>query len=83
MRETVLYDIFMDLQKAYDALERDRCLEIIAAYWVCPRSLRLLWTYWGWLTMVARAGGYYGPPFKIYRDVTQGDPCPQHYSTWL
>ena len=24
--------------------------------------------------MVARAGGYYAPPFKGYRSVTQGDP---------
>ena len=26
--------------------------------------------------MVARAGDYYGPPFKGYRGVTQGDPLP-------
>ena len=24
--------------------------------------------------MVARAGGYYGPSFKVYRGFTQGDP---------
>ena len=29
MREEVLYVIFLDLHKAYDALERSRCLEIL------------------------------------------------------
>ena len=29
MREEVLYVIFLDLTKAYDALDRYRCLEIL------------------------------------------------------
>ena len=29
MREEVLYVIFLDLHKAYDALDRSRCLEIL------------------------------------------------------
>ena len=29
MRDEVLYAIFMYLHKSYDALDRDRCLEII------------------------------------------------------
>ena len=29
LREEVLYVIFLDLQKAYDALGRSRCLEIL------------------------------------------------------
>ena len=29
LREEVLYMIFLDLHKAYDALERSRCLEIL------------------------------------------------------
>ena len=34
----------------------------------------MLWTYWGWLRIVAEAGGYYGPAFQGSRGVTQGDP---------
>ena len=30
MREAVLFGAFFDLQKAYDALDRDRCLDILA-----------------------------------------------------
>ena len=66
--------IFLDLHKAYDALDRSRCLEILEGYGVGPRSRQLLRTYWGKMTMVARAGGYYRTAIKGARGVTQGDP---------
>ena len=34
--------IFLDLTKAYDALERSRSLEILEGYGVGPRARRLL-----------------------------------------
>ena len=64
MREEVLYLIFLDLNKAYDALDRYRCLEILEGYGVGPQYWRLLRTYWGKMTMVVQAGGYYGYAFK-------------------
>ena len=67
---------FLDLHKAYDALDRSRCLEIVEGYGVGPRARRLLQTYWRCLTMVARAGGYYGTTFQGERGVTQGDLIP-------
>ena len=42
MREEVLYMIFLDLHKAYDALDRYRCLEILEGYDVGPQSCRIL-----------------------------------------
>ena len=36
LREEVLYVIFLDLHKAYDSLERSRCLEILEGYCVGP-----------------------------------------------
>ena len=72
--EEVLYVIFLDLHKAYNTLNRYRCLEILEGYGVEPRACRLLWTYWSWLGMVAKAGGYYGTAFKVARSVTQGYP---------
>ena len=74
MREEVLYVIFLDLTKAYDALDRSRSLEILEGYGVGPRARRLLRAYWGKSTMVAWAGGYFGTGFKGARGVTQGDP---------
>ena len=50
--------IFLDLTKAYDALERSRSLEILEGYGVGPRARPLLRTYWGKSMMVAQAGGY-------------------------
>ena len=69
MSEEVLCVIFMDLQKAYGALERDIYLEILEGYSVGTQACRLLWTDWGWMQMVARAGGYYGSDFKGFRGV--------------
>ena len=56
MREEVLYVIFLDLTKAYEALDRSMSLEILEGYGVGPRARRLLRTYWGKSMMVAQAG---------------------------
>ena len=64
LREEVLYAIFLDLHKAYDALDRSRCLEILEGYGVVPKSQSLLRAYWGKMVMVAWAEGYYGDAFK-------------------
>ena len=74
MREEVLYVIFLDLNKAYDALDRSRILDILEGYGVGPRVRRLLRAYWRKSMMVARAVGYLGTGFKGARGVTQGDP---------
>ena len=66
--------ILMDPHKAYDTLDRSRCLDILEWYGVGPRHRRLLQTYWRRLTMVSRAGGYYKTALKGARGVAQGDP---------
>ena len=55
-------------------MDRYRCLDILEGYGVGPSARRLLKTYWRRLTMVVRAGGYYGEAYKGERGVTQGDP---------
>ena len=74
MREEVLYVIFFDLTKAYNALDRSRILDILEGYRVVLRARRLLRAYWRKSTMVARAGGYFGTRFNGEWGVTQGDP---------
>ena len=76
MREEVLYVIFLNLTKAYDALDRSRSLEILKGYGVGERVRRMLKVYWERTTMVARAGSYYRKGFKGGRGVTQGEPLP-------
>ena len=50
VREEVLYVIFLDLHKAYDALDRSRCVDILEGYGAGPQVRRLLHTYWRRLT---------------------------------
>jgi exonuclease III len=69
-----LAQIFLDLSKAYDTLDRDRTIQILQAYGVGPRLLQLLQSFWNNLQLVPRQGGYYGRPIKSERGVTQGDP---------
>ena len=46
MRYEVLHDIYLDIHKAYDALDCGGCLDILVTYRVGPLALRLLWRYW-------------------------------------
>ena len=79
IREEVLYGIFLDLTKAYDALDRSRILEILEGYGVGPRARRLLQAYWGKSTMVARAGGLLWYRFKGRKGVVTGLPTVTHH----
>ena len=63
------------MTKAYDSLDRDQTLRILAAYGVGPQFIRLLRTFWQNLRLVPRQGGFYGDPIVTERGVTQGDPA--------
>ncbi len=67
-----LYQIYLDLRKAYDALDWGQCLEILAGYEVGPNLLRLQEQFWNNAKMVCCNGGNYGEPFGAYKGVTQG-----------
>jgi hypothetical protein len=69
-----LYQIYLDLRKAYNALNRGRCLKILAGYGVRHNLLRLQKQFWDDAKMVCRAGGNYGESFGAYRGVLQGGP---------
>jgi hypothetical protein len=51
------YQIFLDLQKAYDAMDRGRCLEILAGYVVGPKLIWLLNHFWNKAISACHAGG--------------------------
>jgi hypothetical protein len=72
-----LYQICIDLAKAYDTLDRGRTLEILKGYGTGPRFLRLLENFWNNQAFVTRQGGYHSKVFKAERGFTQGDiPSP-------
>ena len=46
MSEAVFFEVFLDIRNAYNALDRERALDLLVAYGVGPRSVRILRTYW-------------------------------------
>ncbi len=68
-----LYQIFLDLTKAYDTLDRERTLEILEQYGVGPCIIRLLRKFWQHQKLVPRQSGFFGDAFIAERGVTQGD----------
>jgi hypothetical protein len=74
IEQSPLYGIYIDLRKAYDAMDRERCLQIMEAYGVGPNMLRLIEFFWENAELVCRANGRFGEPFKAHRGVTQGGP---------
>jgi hypothetical protein len=58
-----LYQIYLDLRKAYDALDQGGCLEILAGYGVGQNLLLLQKWFWGNVKMVCHAGSNYGESF--------------------
>ena len=64
-REEVLYETLLDLHKAYDTLDRDRCLEILITYGVGHQAKHLLWRYWRRITMVAQSGDTSGNTSRV------------------
>ena len=74
MNDGVYYEVFIYLRKAYGTLGKDQCMEILIGYGVKLRTERILKHYWDHLSIVARAGHYWGTPFKVHQGVTQGGP---------
>jgi hypothetical protein len=74
LEQTPFFGVFIDLKKAFDAMDRGRCLAILALHGVGPQMLRLIRNFWETATNVCRAKGNYGRPFKASRGVTQGGP---------
>ena len=70
---TTLFQVFLDLTKAYDTLDRERTLALLQGYGMGPNSLCLLKCFWDGLVLCAKQGGYYGRELiQSDRGVTQG-----------
>jgi hypothetical protein len=74
IKQCPFYGVFVDLTKAFDAMDRERCLQLILEYRVGPNMQRLIPHFWDEATNLCRASGNYGVPFKSGHGVTQGGP---------
>jgi hypothetical protein len=68
------YGVFLDLWKAFDAMDRERSIMVLEGYGAGPRMIWLIRGYWRDAIMVCRAAGNYGTAFKAGRGITQGGP---------
>jgi hypothetical protein len=74
LEQAPMYGGFIDLRKAFDAMDRGRCIQILRDRGVGEKALRLITTFWREALLACRAGGSYGRVFKALRGVTQGGP---------
>jgi hypothetical protein len=74
IEQTPFYGVFVDLTKAFDAMDWEQCLQLLGEYEADPNMRRLIRHFWDEATNVCRASGNYGVPFKLGRGVTQGGP---------
>jgi Reverse transcriptase (RNA-dependent DNA polymerase) len=71
---TTIYQVFMDLTKAYDSVSREKLLSILSQYGVGPHIITILNNFWNQLKVAPKQGGFYGKPTQTQQGVTQGDP---------
>jgi hypothetical protein len=74
IEQTPFYGVFIDLKKAFDAMDRECCLLILEGHGAGPNMRGLIRHFWDEATNICRASGNYGTPFKSGRGVTQGGP---------
>ena len=55
----------LDLKKAYDTMDWDRCLEILDYCAVGFKALKIIKIFWDNKVLVCKASGYYGRVFKV------------------
>jgi exonuclease III len=71
------YQVFLDLSKAYDTLDRERLYLVMEAYGMGPNILRLLKNTWADSGVVPKQEGRFGRLIPTDRGVKQGDiPSP-------
>ena len=57
IKQEPLYQTFIDLKKAYDAMDREHCLKILKGYRVGPLVLRLIEKFWDLAILACCASG--------------------------
>ena len=67
-----LYQIYLDLRKAYDSVHREGVMALLEKYGVGPRIRRYIRKIWENQTFILRQKGFYSKPISVQRGMTQG-----------
>ena len=73
MSSETTYQIYLDLRKAYDSIDRGRVLQIMKKYKVGKNLRRYMKNVWNSQYFILRQGGFYSDPLEVNRGCTQGD----------
>ena len=68
-----IFQVFWDVRKAYESLEKEWCLELFRGYRMGLNLSWLLESYWKRQRIVSKKGKCLGTEFGTGRGVTQGD----------
>ena len=68
------FRIFIDLRKAFDAMDRERYIDIVVKTGVGQKAVRLIINFWEDGNLYCRMARYYGRVFKAKHGVTQDGP---------
>ena len=68
-----IFQIFLDLRKAYDSIDRGRVIKLLEKYWVGPNIRRYVESIWDQQIFILRQSGFYSDPIDVDRGCTQGD----------
>jgi hypothetical protein len=76
LMQEILLQVYLDLMKTYDALDRDRILKTLAEYGAGPRLLSLIKHYWDNQKVAPHQRGYHGPIITPESGTIQGGSNP-------
>ena len=69
-----LFQVFLYVRKAYDSLDRGRCMEILRGYGIGQNTVRLISHHWDSLIFVPKVRRFLGTSFVMERVSMQGYP---------
>ena len=71
-----MYQVYLDLRKAYDSIDRGHILQIMRKYRVGPQLCRYVEDIWADQQFFLHQNGFYSDPVEVERGYTQGDIDP-------
>ena len=74
LEQAPLYGIFIDLWKAYNAMDGDCCIYVMREYGVPPNIWRLVQFFWDNAELVCCTSGVSSKPFRARQGFPQGGP---------